>query len=124
MTSCYEAGDGSYEAIAENFGVGICSVRRWVALLRATGSVQKRSAPGAASRISESQLAELVKIVEEKPDRTLKELCATWQERFGVAISKSAMERTLSRANLTLKKRRFGLKNVRAKMLSKSERNF
>jgi transposase len=123
VVSAYEAGHGSYEEIAENFGVAICSVRRWVSILRKTGSVQKRSAPGAAPRIKDCQLVELGQLIEEKPDRTLNELCLIWQERFGVTISKSAMDRALARANLTLKKRRFGLKNARAKVLSTDEKN-
>ena len=28
-----------------------------------------------------------------KTDRTLKELCMVWQERFGVEVTKSAMDR-------------------------------
>jgi transposase len=123
VAAAYEAGNGSYEEIAEDFGVAICSVRRWVDLLRETGSVKKRSAPGAAPRIKDCQLVELAQIVEEKPDRSLNELCVIWQERFGVMISKSAMDRSLVRANLTLKKRRFWLKNARPKVLSKNELN-
>lgn len=124
MTASYEAGNGSYEEIAENFGVGICSVRRWVSLLRETGSVQKRSAPGAVPSIKDCQLVELAQLVEEKPDRTLNELCQKWQERFGVVISKSSMDRALARANLTLKKRRLELKNAKLNMLSKDEKSF
>lgn len=124
VVAAYEAGNGSYEEIAENFGVAICSVRRWVGLLRETGSVQKRSAPGAAPLIKDCQLLQLVQLVEEKPDRGLNELCAVWQERFGVKVSKSSMDRALARANITLKKRHFGLRNVRAKVPSKNELNF
>ena len=123
VAAAYEAGSGSYEEIAENFGVAICSVRRWVDLLRKTGSVQKRSAPGAAPLIKDCQLAELVQLVEEKPDRGLNELCIVWQERFKVKVSKSAMDRALARANMTLKKRPFGLRNVRAKSPNKNELN-
>ncbi len=101
--------------------MAICSVRRWVSLLRETGSVQKRSAPGAVPRIKDCQLVELVQLVEEKPDRGLNELCVILQERFGVTVSKSAMDRALARANMTLKKRHFGLKSVRAKVPSKNE---
>lgn len=104
VTASYEAGNGSYEQIADDFGVAVCSVRRWVSLLRKTGSLQKRSAPGAAPRIPDSQIPQLEQLVAEKPDRTLNELCAIWQEKFGVSISKSAMDRALSRANLTFKK--------------------
>jgi transposase len=123
VTASYEAGNGGYEEIAENFGVAICSVRRWVGLLRTTGSVQKRSAPGAVARIKDHQVVELAQLVEEKPDRGLNELCVIWQERFGVAISKSAMDRALTRANLTLKKRRFALENARPKVPSKNGKN-
>jgi transposase len=123
VAAAYEAGNGSYEEIAENFGVAICSVRRWVALLRKTGSVKKRSAPGAVPKIKDFQLVELVKLVEEKPDLGLNELCAIWQERFGVVISKSAMDYSLARANLTFKKKHFGLKNARTKVPGKNELN-
>lgn len=123
VAASYEAGNGSYEEIAEDFGVAICSVRRWVGLLRETGSVQKRCAPGAVPRIKDCQLVELVQLVEEKPDRGLNELCVVWQERFDVTVSKSSMDRALARANMTLKKRHFGLKNARAKVPSKNELN-
>jgi len=124
VAAAYEAGNGSYEEIAEIFGVAICSVRRWVGLLRTTGGVQKRSAPGAVPIIKDYQLSELVQLVEEKPDRTLNELCEIWRERFGIKLSISTIDRALARANLTLKKRRFGPKSAMAKTPSKKGWNF
>jgi transposase len=118
VVAAYQDGLGSYEHIAEIFDVAICSVRRWVELFKNTGRIDRRLAPGAEPRIKDDQLAELVKLVEEKPDRTVNELCMAWQERTGEIISPSAMNRALARAGMSLKKRHSVLRNARVRKIS------
>jgi len=46
VVAAYESGKGSYPEIAELFGVGEASVRRWVHLKRKLGSVAPKAAGG------------------------------------------------------------------------------
>lgn len=105
----YERGEGTYDEIAERFDVGVASLNRWLRLKRETGSVEHRPLGGGHPTVfDEEGLPKLVALVDEKPDRTLDELCEVWKERHGDTVSTSAVGRALERAGLTRKKSRSG----------------
>ena len=123
VVAAYKPGECSQEEVAKTFGVGICSVRRWITRTKELGSPERLQTAGRAPVISDSQLPDLVRLVGEKPDRTLQELCSVWTERFGIKITKSSMDRALSRASLTLKKRLSARVNEKMSELSKNGKN-
>ena len=102
----YQRGDVTYAQLAETFGIGEATVSRLLRRNRERG-VLERDAPGGGfpPRIAPDQLACLVKLVAEKPDRTVPELCEVWMARHGGFLSESSMKRALARAGVTRKKR-------------------
>lgn len=104
----YARGDITYVELAETFGVGEATVSRLLRIHREGRSlVPNRPGGGFPPRIAPEQFPALVKLVAEKPDRTVAELCELWLLRRGGEISESSMKRALRRAGLTWKKKRF-----------------
>ena len=87
--------------VAQLFGVSRESLYRWHAQQAATGSVVPGKATGRPRLLTPAQEADLLTRLNETPDATLGELCAT----LPVAMSLPTMSRTLRRLGLTRKKR-------------------
>ena len=105
IVAAYEAGEGTYLEIAQRFKVGEATVSRLLRRCREHGGVEPSPhAGGNPPHIAASQYGELEKLVAEKPDRTVEELRSLWQVRYGVELSRSAMQRALLKAGLTWKK--------------------
>jgi transposase len=105
VVEAYLAGDGTYEEIAEQFGVGEASVSRWLRIHRQTGDVAPRPhAGGVRPLIADDELDLLVELVRAMPDATAEELAAEWAARYGAELSRSSMQRALVRAGFTWKK--------------------
>lgn len=107
VVRAYNGREGGYEEIAARFCVGICSVRRWVALHRDTGSTEKRPHKGRKAKISIEELPELEALVLEKPDRTAEELTQIWIKNKKVEMHRSSLVRALIKLKMTVKKRHF-----------------
>lgn len=124
VVKAYISNEGGYEAIAERFNIGICSVRRWVALQKETGRLETRPHKGRQAKIPQQQLPELEALVLEKSDRTTEELKNLWIERKGVSMHASSVLRALKRLGMTVKKRPFGQRNATKSRFKKNEPNF
>jgi transposase len=100
----YEAGEGSYEALAEQFDVSISSLLRWVTQVRTTGDVAPR--PRGGGWHSPVEVAVLEEVLADQADATCEELCRAYNQRVGRAarVSRSAIVRALRRAGFVLKK--------------------
>ncbi len=106
--AAYKAGRGTYREIAELFGVGEASVDRWLRLDREKDTVE--AAPhggGNPAKVSSEKYPDLVRLVAEKPDRTVVEIRDEWERREAVSLSRSAMQRALLKAGFTWKKNGF-----------------
>lgn len=101
----YRLGKETYKELAELFGVGEASVSRVLRRAREHGDLRP-DPPGGGfpPRISDANLGKLVKLVAEKPDRSIEELCGVWTARYGGPVTTSSMYRALCRAGLTRKK--------------------
>jgi len=107
---------GGYQKIADRFKVGICSVRRLVALKRETGSVTaKPHGGGVKPKIPNERLPDLISLVREKPDRTAEELRSEWQKRYGAKLGRSSVVRALKRSKLSLEALQKSIPKRRAK---------
>ena len=105
VLDAHVAGKGTYKQIAELFGIGEASVSRWLRRHREKGELTPEPPGGGyPPRISRDEYDTLRRLVAEKPDRTVLELGDEWQRRFGVKLSRSAMQRALLKAELTWKK--------------------
>jgi transposase len=92
------------EVLAEEFGVSTSWIRRLLQRRRETGSIAPLPQnPGRKPKFDEKQLRRLGRIVERRPDATLREL----KERMGVTVSDGTMIRALHKLKLSLKKSQF-----------------
>ncbi len=114
VVDAYLAGEGSYEKLASRFSVSWNSVRRWVYLERTTNNVAPRTKkPFVSPKISKSQYPDLAQLVLEKPDRNLRELASEWDERYGIKMIVSSMNRALIKARISFKKPQFEVSALR-----------
>ncbi len=108
VVEAYRAGRGTYRQLAELFGVGEASVNRWLRLERENSDISPAPhAGGMPARVPQDEYGVLAKLVAEKPDRTVIEIRDEWRRRFGVDMSRSAMQRALLKAGFTWKKNAF-----------------
>jgi transposase len=116
---------GGYQKIADQFDVCMDSVRRWVSLEKAQGSVDPMPhAGGPLPKILESQHSDLAELVQKKSDATLAELADTWNAEHESEIHQSSVWRALERDRITYKKNPRVPLNVTELMSSKRKRNF
>lgn len=92
------------EEAADVFRIGVATVYRWIRLRRETGGLEPRPIGGGNPRaVDERGEAILRELVNERPDRTLKELAHALAAR-GVSSSPASVGRALRRIGLTRKK--------------------
>ena len=77
--AAYEAGEGSYVAIAEQFAISVSSLLRWVARTRTTGDV--RPSPKRGGWQSAIEAGVLTAVITERPDATVAEIRRTQHDR-------------------------------------------
>jgi transposase len=92
-------------AVAERFAVGVATVRRWVRLQEATGSLAPRPRLGRRPQSGLDDVAALDAQLETSPDATLDEHCTRWAATHGRRPSPSAMCRALQRRDWRRKKK-------------------
>ena len=97
VVAAYEAGKGTYRELAELFGVGEASVKRWVWLKRKLGHVSPKAAGG--GRRSTITLQDIERGLGACPDATALELTVEInrprpkRERIHVSSTKRALAR-------------------------------
>ena len=99
VVAACDAREGTRERIAQRFGVSTAWIRRLLQRRRETGSIA--ALPQNAGRkpaLKERPMRQLARLVEKRPDATLKELKAGLR----VSISDGAMLRALRVLGLTL----------------------
>jgi transposase len=102
--AAYERGDGSYADLAAVFALDHRTLERWVARLRATGSVAPHAKGGGwRCRID---LGELHAVIRERPDGTTTELCRAYNRRVRRAqrTTPTSFRRAMRRVGYMLKK--------------------
>jgi hypothetical protein len=85
-----------HQQIADNFGIGVATLRRWIKLYKETGSVEHKVP--AVTRPRKVDYEKVQKFVEKNPDKTLKEV----GERF--KISAFATHKIIRKLGITYKK--------------------
>jgi transposase len=112
VVAACDAREGSREQVAKRFGVSTAWIRRLLQRRRETGSVAARPQnPGRKPAIRGRQLDRLRRLVQRRPDATLREL----KTGLNVSVSDGAMMRALRTLNLTLKKSRSKRRNRSAR---------
>jgi transposase len=108
IVDAYRKGEGSVRELATRFAVAPNTVQNYLNLERRTGSVMPRPhAGGTAPKLDQEGVQHVRTLLEEKNDRTLDELRHQVAARHQVVVSRSTMWRTVARAGMTRKKRRY-----------------
>jgi len=122
VVAAYEAGKGSYPELAELFGVGEASVKRWVWLKRKLGHVEPKAAGG--GRRSLITLQDIEHGLAACPDATALELTVEINrprpKRLRVHVSST--KRALTRHGYVVKKSADGHWRVSGRTLRSSGR--
>jgi transposase len=106
IVAAVEAGHSKAE-VARVFGVGLTTVKRYVALQATTGSLAPKRHPGRAPTIRPDQRPLLWAQLAAHPAAFLDEHCTRWAEQTGVHLSTSTMSREIRRLGWTRKKGRW-----------------
>ncbi len=103
VVSACDAREGTREQIAERFGVSDRWIRKLLQRRRETDSLAPLPRnPGRKRALNDRQMQRLGRLIQKRPDATLKEL----RKSLGVKISIAALDRAIRRLDLTLKKNR------------------
>jgi len=120
ILTAYLHKEGSVRQLAQRFKVSARFVGELISRFRHTGScAPKPHGGGNPPRIDRSKYEILFALVQQYPDATLTELCSALAERWQVTASKSSMQRTLVRMQLTRKKR----PNMRQNVIQKRSKS-
>lgn len=105
--AAYLAGDGSVRVLAARFAVGHASLSRWIALHRATGSVEPRPHGGGPPlRVTPDGEALLRAWIADDPSTPQHVMAARLAEAGQPAVCQQTVGRTLARMGYTRKKSR------------------
>jgi len=115
----YEDGVESYLTVAEQFSIGVASLKRWVRLKRTEGTLEPRPKGGGTQ--STITAADIESLMEELRDPTAGELTAGFnRDRRGRnRVHVSSMKRALRRCGYVVKKSADGRSRVCAPTSSK-----
>jgi transposase len=97
---------------ARAFGVGISSVKRYVAVAREGRSLAPKKRPGSKPKLDQSTRKLLEADLEERPPATLPQRCEFLRRVTGVGVSDSTVSRMLKRLGWTRKKDRWVRRNA------------
>ena len=104
-----DAVDGgmSRRAAAARFGVAVSTAIKWVRRWRDTGSYKAHPQGGdKRSHRIEAHRAEILALIEARPDITLAEIADHLKARHGLGVAPSTVWRLLDRHGVTFKKNR------------------
>jgi transposase len=94
----WQAGELTWQEIADRYGVSLASVNRLIRRYRQTGSVAPNPHAGGRRRlITDDGMSLIQRMVEEEPRRTLEELVALYANQTGVRPSITTMHRAVRR---------------------------
>src|SRR5579859_6376719 len=83
--------------IAEQFGVSLSSVKRYLKMEQTTGKFDPKPNPGRKVAITKDQYPELAKLLQDNPAATLEEIGLKWGETHEFTPTVGTFSRTLKR---------------------------
>jgi transposase len=104
--AAYERGEGTQAEVAELFGIGEATLRRWLRRARETGSVAPITdyPHGPSPKIEHANLLVLEELMRETPDATNAELAERMEARTGISVSAATISRAVNILGWTRKK--------------------
>ncbi len=118
----YENEAISQRGLAKRFGVAKSFIQKLLKQYRETGSLApKQRVQQTSTKLNDEQIEVLRQLVEEKHDATLEELSASLAAKTNVKVSRSTIDRMLTKLDITVKKRPSTQTRKRLTVSSKSE---
>jgi transposase len=110
-------GDRTRAEVAQQFDISEGTLYGWLRRWKTEGTLEPLPRGGGRQpSLDEAGIQQLREIVEEQNDRTLEEYLVLVEERTGVRMSTSALDRALQKLRLPRKKRRSAPANKSARM--------
>lgn len=108
IVDAYAAGNISQRQLAQRFQVALSFIQKLLKRYRETGSIApKQRTQQTPTKLNAEQLLVLEQLVEATNDATLDELRYQLEQKTGVLIGRSTLDRMLTKLNLTVKKKHF-----------------
>lgn len=105
IVDAYAKGDVSQRQLAQHFQVALSFIHKLLKQQRETGSIApKKRTQQTPPKLTPEQLAVLEQLVEAHNDATLEELRDQLQQKTGVSVGRSTIDRMLTKLDLTVKK--------------------
>lgn len=90
--------------VAELFGIGLATLKRWLVLANSSGDLRPTSPPGQPARITPDLEDALRALVAAHPDATLEEYAERWNAIHTPAVSHWTIGRSIRKLDLSRKK--------------------
>lgn len=108
IVDIYGEGNISQRQLAKQFRVALSFIEKLLKQHRETGNIApKMRTEQTPTKLNSEQLVILEQIVKANNDATLDELRYQLEQKTGVLIGRSTIDRMLTRLNLTVKKKHF-----------------
>lgn len=105
IMEAYKNGEGSIRKLAKRFKVSIYFIFTLLKNFKQTGSLEAKPYNGGRKpAIDEKGQSFIKETISKQPDLTLEEICIEYNKYFEPVVSRSTIDRTLKRMNITRKK--------------------
>jgi transposase len=105
--SACEEGEGTQLEIAQQFGIGLRTLKEWIFLKKETGDVQPKEHihRGQLPIIDDKGLLFIKRIIENKPDILISDIQELYVKKFKIEVAQSMVSRALKKLNFRRKKK-------------------
>jgi transposase len=102
-----EEGEGTQQEIAQQFGIGLRTLKEWIFIKKETGDVHPKEHihRGKFPVIGDKGLIFIKRVVEKKPDILISNIQELYAKKFNVEVAQSMVSRALKKLNLRRKKK-------------------
>jgi transposase len=123
--AAYHNGEDTQEEIAETFAISLSSLRCYLRLEKEGSDLAPKIhyQRGPHQVIDKEGLQTVMELVQQFPDATLAELCASYRKCHRKKVSQSMMHRALKKLNLRRKKKSLYAKEQEREEVKKSVKN-
>jgi transposase len=105
VIDAYKRQEGSQRQLAKRFSVSLSFIQDLLKRYREDGTIAPREhGGGATAKLTDEQVALVVRLVADDNDAILAELCERLEQQSGVRVSRATMGRLTQQLRLTRKK--------------------
>ena len=106
VSACEESKKTQLE-IAQQFGIGLRTLKEWIFLKKETGDVQSKEHAhrGQLPIIDDKGLSFIKRTIENKPDILISDIKDLYAKKFKIEVSQSMVSRALNKLNFRRKKK-------------------